>query len=132
MCNPEWHRKLGHKSVRNLKKVPNLCDDIPKNLKKCADDTKGVICIQAKHVRNLFNIERRRTARPLEILHSDVCGKISPPTLDEKNYFHTIIDVYTHFVIVYLMESKDETEVCIQEFINDAEVSMLRWITEEN
>lgn len=95
---------------------------VQKALKKCADDTKWVMCIRAKHVRNAFNTEKIRATRPLEILLSDVCGKISPPTHDEKNYFLTIINNYTDFVTVYLMESKDEIEVCIQEFINTAKV----------
>ena len=41
--------------------------------------------------------------RPLFIIHSDVCGQITPSTIGNKNYFVIFIDEYTHYCVTYLI-----------------------------
>lgn len=48
------------------------------------------------------------TRRVLERIHSDVCGKITPPTYDGKNYFVSFIDYFSHYAVVFLMSNKDQ------------------------
>jgi hypothetical protein len=43
--------------------------------------------MQAKQVKLPFDTERSRAKKPLEIIHSDVCGQIDPTTYDRKKYF---------------------------------------------
>jgi len=50
----------------------------------------------------------RSSKRPLELIHNDVCGPISPASYDKKKYFLTFIDDYTHFTVVYLIKNKSE------------------------
>lgn len=59
-----------------------------------------------KNCRQPFNKIDYRTRRPLKLVHTDVCGPISP--YDGKNYFVTFIDDFTHFTIIYLMKNKSE------------------------
>jgi Integrase core domain. len=42
----------------------------------------------------------------LFVVHSDVCGQITPSTIDDKNYFVTFIDEFTHYGVTYLLENK--------------------------
>ena len=63
------------------------------------------ICLEAKQTRLPFNKVRQRATRPLEILHTDVCGPIDPVTWDGKRYFLTVLDDYTHYCKVYLLKS---------------------------
>ena len=68
---------------------------------KLCDET----CIYGKQSRLPFLKAKSKghIQRPLLIIHSDVCGKISPPTVDNKNYFVTFIDDFTHYTVVYLL-----------------------------
>lgn len=117
----EWHNKLGHLNFRDLKKIPLLCDGADESLVKCNPDEFCEACTIGKLVRNPFNTQRQRATRPLEIIHSDVCGKISPETYDSEKYFLTVMDDFTHFLKVYLLHTKDETEEYLMEYINEAE-----------
>lgn len=65
----EWHRKFGHMSFKNLKKMPNLCDGTTLDVNKCKNDVICSVCIQGKHVRRPYNTVRDRALRPLEIIH---------------------------------------------------------------
>lgn len=42
------------------------------------------ICIRAKQTRLPFNTVRQRATRALELIHTDLCGPIDPPTWDGK------------------------------------------------
>ena len=101
----EWHRKLAHLSFENLKKVSSLCDGVPSSLAKCEPQSCSV-CFQAKQVREPFSSVRKRATRPLQIIHTDVCGPIEPLTPDKKRYFISFIDDYSNFCEVYLMLGK--------------------------
>ena len=47
-------------------------------------------CIHGKHKRSSFKTSRSASTRPLELVHSDVCGKMSSPSLGEAEYFLTL------------------------------------------
>lgn len=60
--------------------------------------------------------------RPLFVAHSDVCGPITPSTIDEKNYFVNFIDDYTHYTVTYLMSKKSEVYTCFKDYVAKSEV----------
>ncbi|KAG5877014.1 hypothetical protein JTB14_021910 [Gonioctena quinquepunctata] len=68
------------------------------------------ICVEAKQTRFPFQTERLRAERPLQIIHSDICGPITPKTWDGKRYILSLLDDFTHFTMIYLLETKNETE----------------------
>lgn len=62
-----------------------------------------------KQVSSKFkNLQLPRSSRPLELVHSDVCGFMEEATYDGYRYFVSFIDDYTHFIMVYLLKSKNE------------------------
>jgi hypothetical protein len=67
--------------------------------------------MRARIVRSPFNKKRDRAKRPLQIIHSDVCGPTDPETYDNKRYFLNCIDDYTQFCKVYLIKHKPEVAV---------------------
>ena len=49
---------------------------------------------------------RTKSSRVLEIIHTNVCGPITPETYQGYKYFVTFIDDYSNFTVVYLLKSK--------------------------
>jgi len=49
-----------------------------------------------------------RAKKPLELVHSDVCGPMKQKSIDVALYFVTFIDDYSRFITVYPLKSKDE------------------------
>lgn len=68
----------------------------------------------------------KQTKRPLELIHSDVCGPVETPTWDNKRYILTMLDDYTHFTVIYLLQNKYEVADTIKEYVKLAEA---RWNT---
>lgn len=77
---------------------PHLTDELP----FCGD------CARTKMTRSSFPGTRTRAVRPLALVHSDVCGPISPATVNDEKYFVSFVDDFTHMTVIYLMKSKDE------------------------
>ncbi|PNF16926.1 hypothetical protein B7P43_G03693 [Cryptotermes secundus] len=119
--NVEWHRKLGHISYVNLRKLQEICQGLPESVSKCKNFDICSVCMQAKQVRLPFDTERSRAGKPLEIIHSDVCGPIDSTAYDNKKYFLTCVDDYMHFCKIYLLENKSEVYTFLKEYVNEAE-----------
>ncbi|UYV76882.1 K02A2.6-like, partial [Cordylochernes scorpioides] len=117
----EWHRKLGHIRMQNLRKLESLVDGMELNKLENQENDVCEICIMAKQTRKSFGNERSRATRPLEIVHTDLCGPIEPLTHDNKKYIMTFLDDYTHFCYVYLLSNKYEAKEYIKEYVNEVE-----------
>jgi hypothetical protein len=44
----------------------------------------------------------------LELVHGDLCGKISPPTPVGNNYFLLMVDDKSRFMLIMLLSTKDQ------------------------
>lgn len=102
-----WHKRYGHLSFKNVLKLKNSSmvdglDNVHGDAKFCE------ACAEANMVRQPFNSTRPQTRRPLERVHTDVCGQITPATSDGTRYFLSFVDDYTHFGVVYLLKKKDQ------------------------
>ena len=53
-----------------------------------------------------------------DVVHMDLWGPYKTPTLDRKHYFLTIVDDYSRFVWVHLLQLKSETIVAIKNFLS--------------
>ena len=110
-CPHQWHRILGH---RDLRAVRNLIDsDMVDGIKaascdsNCKDDC--VICITCKLTRAAFPKKSDyRAKKPLELIHSDLCGPMPTKTPSGKRYVLTLIDDYSRYTLIYLLKSKSE------------------------
>ena len=94
-------------------RIPNLL-----NLKICE------ACARGKATRSLpkkSTTDSITVWAPLELVHSDVCGPFSQPSLTDDRYFVVIVDDYTHYMTVYPIAAKSAVPVCISDFILRAE-----------
>ena len=70
-----WHRQYGHLGEQSLQKLAKkkLVDrfdyDMTSNIGFCEP------CIGSKHHRSHFETSTSQTKEPLELVHSDMCGK---------------------------------------------------------
>lgn len=107
-----WHKRLGHLNFQSLSKMKKFVKGIDTKINPEFCDT----CAFAKQCRNPFDGTRTRAKRPLELVHSDVCGPSSVASYDGKRYFVTFVDDWSHMVVVYLMAKKSETFECFKAF----------------
>ena len=84
---------FGHLAMKNLQKlatdqlVNGLDYDVTKDIKFCE------LCVDEKHHRSLFpKSGGRRATKRLEIVRSDVCGRLAVKSLSGVEYFVTFID----------------------------------------
>jgi len=108
-------------SLGSMKKMLTLSHGIKllnKDLEEFNLDCE--ICQKTKQTRLNFGEPRTRAIRPLQIIHTDLCGPIDPITWDRKKYFLTFLDDYTHYTIVYLLENKSEVQD-IKEYVHRVE-----------
>src|SRR5690242_13984996 len=103
------HRQLGHINFKTIRKMVNdgLVDGVTEltgeQMKCCRS------CQLGKTGRSVFRESTIRTTRPLELVHSDVCGPIRPLTRGRRyQWFVTFTDDYSRYSSVYLIHSKDQ------------------------
>ena len=92
-----WHDRLGH-----MTNLPNICDGV-RGPNHCD------VCIQGKMKRKKFPVSDSRAENVLDLVHSDIAGKISPRTQGKNQYVLTFLDDHSRFSDLYLMKKKSET-----------------------
>ena len=106
-----WHLRLGHPSDVKLSLLKNVLHD-----SVCTFNKDCEICPLAKHKRLPFPFPNHISDSPFNIVHCDIWGPYSDPTVDGHKYFLTIIDDCTRSTWVYLMKSKSDTRSILQSF----------------
>ena len=106
-----WHDRLGHpgKDITDLMKreFPSLkfgsCDNC---------DT----CFRTKLKQLSYPLSVNRASKPLEIIHTDVCGPIESVSFDGFKYFVIFVDDYSKFCVLYNLKSRSEVFDCFRHF----------------
>jgi len=107
-----WHDRLGHLCDDRL---GHLCDDrlaILKQKHSYIRYTKTDRCDSfqfAKQKRLPFPKNASSAIKYFDIIHVDIRGSCSIPSLYSHRYYLTIIDGYSRFTWVYLINNKAET-----------------------
>jgi transposase InsO family protein len=82
-------------------------------------------CLAGKHWRAPFpQVAKYRATAPLELVHGDLCGPISPATPAGNRYFLLLVDDYSRFMWIKLLRTKDEATDAIRWFQAGAEVEL--------
>lgn len=104
-----WHRRLGHLNKVSMKL---LRDKHACGLKfGDPDEHQCKICVQGKQRRQPFSSKtrnERRTSKPLELVHSDICGPMEEVSIGGSKYFILFIDDYSRRLSIYFLEKKSE------------------------
>ena len=66
-------------------------------------------CLEGKMTKRPFKAKGYRATKPLELVHTDVCGPMRVQARGGYEYFVTFIDDYSRYDFVYLMSQKSKT-----------------------
>jgi transposase InsO family protein len=111
-----WHKRLGHLNFQGLKLLEqkNMVYGLPK-IEEKHEVCEG--CALGKHHRQPFpKGVAWRAKRPLELVHTDVCGPMHTPSHLQNRYFILFIDDFTRMTWVYFMRQKSEVFTIFKKF----------------
>lgn len=103
-----WHKRLGHVNFQalNLMTRNSMAEGLPRIIhpkELCSG------CMMSKQNRKSFPMQSSfRAKKPLELVHGDLCGPISPETPSGNKYFFLLVDDFSRAMWVFLLKSKDE------------------------
>ncbi|MBW0537287.1 hypothetical protein O181_077002 [Austropuccinia psidii MF-1] len=92
------HARAGHPSIEILRRMFKVT--IPKI------DCEA--CALSKSHRLPYSGVLPTAVKPLEFIHMDLSGRISPPTIGGAQYYFKITDQFTSFKYVFLLKNKSE------------------------
>jgi hypothetical protein len=101
-----WHRCMGHLHHRALK----ILGEIATRLPPCSVDSHEVCkgCTLGKYAKTSYPSRDDRPKGILELIHSDVCGPFSSPSLRGFKYYVIFIDDHSRKTWIFFMKNKDE------------------------
>ncbi|PWA98023.1 hypothetical protein CTI12_AA024020 [Artemisia annua] len=103
-----WHMRYGHLNFGDLKLLSSKgmvkgLDQIDHPNQVCEG------CLLGKHARSSFPKEATSRAKePLQLIHMDLCGPITPPSHGKNLYFMLLIDDFSRKTWVYFLKEKSQ------------------------
>ena len=104
----KWHARLGHVNTKTMKtmirdKLVTGVPSIPIEKETCTS------CLLGKQTRRPFpQATTFRASAPLELIHGDLCGPITPSTPSQKRYVFVLIDDDSRYMWTILIKQKSE------------------------
>jgi transposase InsO family protein len=107
-CIHGWHRRLGHRDMRSIRILcdKGLADGI--KLVDCSCKDECEVCLRGKFARLPFPETNSKSAKVMDLVHSDVVGPMETETPGKRKYYVTFVDDYSRYTVVYLMTTKAE------------------------
>lgn len=115
-----WHLRMAHLNVSALKKLPDCAEGVSLTHGR-ETDMQCSTCLEGKQTRLPFKHTGSRATRPLEVIHSDLCGPMENPSYGGMRYFVSFIDDYSRMVHIYFMKDKQNVLDVFKDFKNKVE-----------
>ena len=107
-----WHERLGHVNFGDLNRLFKRI-----GIKgKLIDRLKCEACLIGKAHSKPFGRSKTTTNRVLELIHSDISGKICIPNRNQYSYFMVLVDDFSRHTTVYLLKEKSEVYKYFKEY----------------
>ncbi|CAI7787450.1 unnamed protein product [Closterium sp. NIES-53] len=91
-------------------------------VRSSGDDDKCVGCLEGKMARKPFSPSTKPNAsEPLKLVHTDLCGPITPVSKGGARYVLTLIDDATRMCWIRILKHKDATSTAIKQWVADVE-----------
>jgi len=114
VCTDLWHFRLGHLPSSRIKLLAT-------NNHAISCDSSDSICTiypLAKHKRLTFLVSMSHSSAMFDLIHCDIWGPLSTQSINGCSYFLTIVDDYSLFTWIHLLQSKSQAASFIQNFFN--------------
>lgn len=117
-----WHERFGHLGFDNLARLPSMVTGMhttADEFKAAASGSQDLCepCVMGKQHRLPFKPSTSTAARPLALIHTDVCGPLPVTSLGGNNYFVTLLDDYSKLSVVHPIASKSDTANAVKSTI---------------
>ena len=113
-----WHQRMGHMSHMALKAhgpAATTGMDFDAAAMSIPDACHG--CETGKSARKPFSGSSRKTARILEIVHSDLAGPMQTRSIQGSSYIATFLDDYSRHAVVHFLRTKDQFVDALKQFL---------------
>ena len=112
-----WHARLGHPGRHALYDLRYVTRGIKLSDHAC-DYGFCTICARGKQTKAPYPTQgATRATEALQLVHSDLCGPASTPTLSGNLYFLTLVDDYSRYSWIYTLKTKSETATTLRNWI---------------
>ncbi len=104
-------KRFGHLSAGGLRELAasRLVDGFGFNFDGGKDIELCEPCVKGKHHKSPFPVSSGMLAEePLDLVHTDLCGKVNAKSIGGSEYFLVFVDDKTRYVWVYFLKRKDE------------------------
>jgi len=115
--NALWHFRLGHLSFSRMNLLKSSFPFVHVDSKATCD-----VCRFAKHRKHPFLDSCNKASKPFDLIHFDIWGPISVPSIHQHVYFLTAVDDYSRYTRLTLMKTKSETRQHVIDFITLIEI----------
>ena len=111
-----WHHLMGHCNTNDLINLENVVNGMKisnKNKFDCAT------CMKGKMVETRNRNADEKARKPLELVHTDLSGCVTPVSYEGKKYCITFVDDYSGLINVYFLRNKSDATAATSQFIAD-------------
>ncbi|KAL0533177.1 hypothetical protein IC582_030392 [Cucumis melo] len=101
-----WHLRLGHINLNRIGRLvkSGLLSQLEDNSLPPCDS-----CLEGKITKRYFTRKGLRAKTPLELVHLDLCGPMNVKVRGGYEYFISLIDDYSRYEHVYLIQNKSDS-----------------------
>jgi hypothetical protein len=111
-----WHRRLGHLNYNALPSLQKMVTGMPVFSVEHDSIYKG--CSLGKNTKKPYPLSNRKSNGILDLIHSDLCGPMSAPSMNGCIYYIIFTDDCSHKTWIYFLKTKDESFSKFQDFKN--------------
>jgi transposase InsO family protein len=111
-----WHYRLGHLSLARLHLLHASFLEISVNTEHVC-----TVCQLAKQRRLPFAVSKSVSNFPFDLVHCDIWGPFYVPSTNGSKYFLTIVDTFSRFTWIFLMQTKSQARILVQNFFSYVE-----------
>ena len=111
-----WHRRLGHANRASMQLLLRNATGIDFSGKTAGSSPCEACCLGKQHRLPFPKSVGVKTTEVLQLIHSDLSGKMEVKSIGGANYFLTFIDDFSRKCFIYFLKSKDEAPEIFMEF----------------
>ena len=109
-----WHKRLRHLHFKALPSLQSMVSGMPPISSDKDEICKG--CLLGKNAKKSFPHSNSRAKVILELIHSDICGPMSSPSLNGFLYYVIFIDDCSRKCWIYFLKLKSDAFAKFKEF----------------